>query len=393
MWKRIFYTVASWLLVVNLWLYVAVTRRKPDSRRVRHLAKRIRQLSLSLPRGKGAEILADCLTVSPSRLDAPLFFLSQDILVENKDALRSSAMALARVGEYELAEALLWRGIRLYEADKEMWDSALYCTLTDLLYRTSPNERLRLYHRLVYLLAQIPEDIRRQPSIAAYFIFQEKVGTDLLKAQHAAVCAWGEERITDVRRIVPIVWQVARAYSPLPDPFVAWAAWAMLGVGLFDMLVQDSLIKQLYPEWVQVAEWFLGAPLPSASARHHRDALLALLQCVQDFQQRRCTIAELWHTFLAARTPTEKMIASAMFSATILLGRDKQQRRIEHWLNRVGERMALPYAHMLCVLAVRLRWEPLTQELWRLINLFSVEYPRKTELYYYMENMFGKKFS
>jgi len=392
MWKRIFYIVASWLLVVNLWLYVAVTRWKPDSRRVRHLAKRIRQLSLSLPRGTGAGILADCLTFSPSRLDAPLLFLAQDILVENKDALRASAMALAHAGEFELAEALLWRGIRLYEADKDVWDSALYCTLTDLLCRTSPIERQRLYHRLVYLLDQVPENIRRQTSIAAYLIFREKPGTDLLRVQHATVCAWGEERIADVRRMVSVLWPAACAYSPLPDPFVAWAAWAMLGVGLFDMLVQDSLIKQLYPEWVQVAEWFLGAPLPSASARHHRDALLALLQCVQDFQQRRCTIAELWRTFLAARTPTEQMIASTMFSATILLGRDKQQRRVQHWLNMAGERMALPYVHMLCIVAARLRWERLTQESWRLINLFNVEYPRKTELHHYIEGMFGKKF-
>jgi len=166
----------------------------------------------------------------------------------------------------------------------------------------------------------------------------------------------------------------------------------MLGVGLFDMLVQDPLIEQLYPEWVQVAEWFLGAPLPSASARHHRDALLALLQCVQDFQQRRCTIGKLWRTFLAARTPTEQMIASTMFSATILLGRDKQQRRVQHWLNMAGERLALPYVHMLCIVAARLRWERLTQESWRLINLFNVEYPRKTELHHYIEGMFGKKF-
>lgn len=386
MWRSIRHTVLGWLLRANVLTVVVRPRSPVRSEHLLQLKRKVLHLCRLLPVETAAQELCRIIPLVPSDLGVPLAQWAADTVVKSREALLTVARALNGWGKFDQAEAMLWRGIRLYEDDKNIWDTALHCTLRHVLYSASYVEWQRARHRLSYLLEAVPASLREEPPISSYFVFDSEQGADLLDKQLFVMWLWGSQKMEKAREALSLFWNELPENLLLPDGVVGWVGWSMLGLGLFDLLEQSVVIQKVYPTWTQVASWYRGQPLATPSGIARWDALLMLSKWAQDLLRRkRPSPIHMWQTLLASNTPNEQLVSAAMLAATLGLKRDTLRQRVEHWLSTSPGNLFLPYLHLLCVSAARLRWKPLTQQLWGRISLFGVDYARRADLHRYIQ--------
>lgn len=387
MWRGIYHTVVGWRILITALPYV-LSGRRTQADNLSRLKSRVLRLFRLLPTEIAAEELASFMQVVSPSYGVWLVQWGIDILVHKREALLTVANALQGWGEYDLAETILWRGVRLFEADREVWDTALGCSLTHILYSFGDVERQRAWYRFNYLLDALPEPLREEQPLSAYFVFTGEQGRELLDVQQFAMWLWWMGRAEEARHALSLLWHRLSGYVSVPECVSRWAGWSMLGLGLFEMMAQQPVIQNLYPAWIQVANWFSGMPLPPWGGYN---TLFLLTKWAQDLVEGRRTTGVIWRALLSMSTPDEKRVFYTMLAASVGIGRAAARRRLERWLGSSGEWMFLPYLHLLCLAATRLRWEPLAWELWRRIDQFDVDYPRKTELYRYLQATFPAK--
>lgn len=387
MWRGIYHTVVGWRILITALPYV-LSGRRTQADNLSRLKSRVLRLFRLLPTEIAAEELASFMQVVSPSYGVWLVQWGIDILVHKREALLTVANALQGWGEYDLAETILWRGVRLFEADREVWDTALGCSLTHILYSFGDVERQRAWYRFNYLLDALPEPLREEQPLSAYFVFTGEQGRELLDAQQFVMWLWWMGRAEEARHALSLLWHRLSGYVSVPECVSRWAGWTMLGLGLFEMMAQQPVIQNLYPAWIQVANWFGGMPLPPWGGYN---TLFLLTKWAQDLVEGRRTTSVIWRALLSMSTPDEKQVFYTMLAASFGIGRAAARRRLERWLGSSGEWMFLPYLHLLCLAATRLRWEPLAWELWRRIDQFDVDYPRKTELYRYLQATFPAK--
>lgn len=382
MWQRIHHAVVGWLLLLCVLPFAVRRRDRIHQQGLCGLRRRIFRLSQLIPVEKAARELAEIVEIAPLHLATLLPQWTGNIIVQDRKALLTVARTLNSWGEFDQAEMLLWRGIRLYGQDRDIWDESLSCALRHLFYSASYAEWQRARHRFDYLLDAVSVPLKDE--FPGYLMFGGEQGVVLLDVQQHIMRLWQKQNLREARYALSLWWDRLSAHPSIPDCVIGWAGWSMLGLGLFDTLAQSAAIQKQYPAWIQVSKWFGGEPLPPSSGPCCRNALLLLTRCAQDILEHRRTPAVIWRAWLASRQPDEVQLFYAMFAAAVGLRGDAVRQRMEHWLDSSGGALFLPYLHLLCVAAARMRWELLTRKLWERINLFDVDYPRRGELYRYI---------
>lgn len=343
----------------------------------------VAKLAQLLPAQAACEEVCRAFWVIPAYVIAPLTRRVAHLCVQDKRNLLLLAQTLPFYGEYEEAQILLWRGIRLYETDRDVWECALRVSLERLLFSVSYSDWEQSFHRYNYLVAQIPSDIKSDPTITPYLMFsaEEEKGEYLSATPPLCVWLWQSEEISGARERMNQWWSLLRERSDIPEPAARIALWYMLGLGMFEEIVSDKTLKQLSPKDVLLAGWFNGSALPPSCRGSEGNYLTWFaFWCEYLMESRRPPIAVVWRSWMAARRESELFLNYVLLAATYGLHRRARHERFFSSFERSRARWFLPYLHFLCVATARLLWEPETREIWRRIQCFQVDYARKEDL-------------
>jgi hypothetical protein len=317
----------------------------------------------------------------PEHAVAPLARQLADLIVQDRETLLNVAKWLASYGQFDEAQTLLWRGVRLYEADTDVWKCAFDISLQCLLYSTPFPEWQRAYMRYQYIAANTPPDIRRHAPIAPYLLFSQEEAKHL--SEIAGVCLWFWQAgiIDKAREWMRVWWEELQKQSAVPDVALRVAVWYMLGLGMFAETAADSLVEQRCPDRSLVAKWFNGLPLPHPVQGSGADALLMFIQWSQYLMElRRPPLSLVWRSLLAAHGAAEAFVHSMLLVATYGVRKERHRQTFLPRFERSQVGWFLPYLHLLCIATARLGWEAETRLVWQRIGTFDAGYPRKEEL-------------
>ncbi|MCS6830021.1 MAG: hypothetical protein NZ749_05180 [bacterium] len=319
-------------------------------------------------------------SIIPAHAVAALARQVRDICIQDKEVLLSVARTLAFYGEYEEAQVLLWRGVRLYGEDRDVWEHALRTSLERLLSCASFVEWQQAYYRLQYIAAGVPLDIRHHPDVTPYLLFCSEEGRRLSEELSFCLWLWQRGKVNEARDRLRLWWTEIQSQDNFPETAARLVAWYMLGLGMFAEIAHVPSGPHLTSNTVAVASWFNGSPLPRLPQDLKPDLLVLLTQWSQYLT--RCQhppVAVVWRSLLSARRNSETFVAHVLFAATFGFRGARLRQDFARFVKEFGIERCLPYLHFLCVAAARLRWEQEAQEIWWCINRMGVEYARKGE--------------
>ncbi|GIV20541.1 MAG: hypothetical protein KatS3mg023_2292 [Armatimonadota bacterium] len=391
MWQRVRSIVTRQIL----WAHVLslVTGRRSRQREllprwVDHVAK----LAQQLPPEEACNEVCRTFWVLPAHAMVSLVRHVEPLCVQDKRNLLLMAENLAFHGEYDEAQLLLWRGIRLHETDSAVWECALRISLEHLLRSASYEEWQRSFHRYKYLVAHVPHHLQAHPAIVPYLTFGaegEEREKNLSTVPPFCVWLWQRGELSEARQRMHQWWGELRLRENVPEPAARVAVWYMLGLGLFGEIASDERFQQLYPNDVRLASWFNGSPLPRSqegSGGNMMTWLALWSQYLMEF--RRPPIALVWRACMAAHHDSEIFLTGVLSVATYGLRRQAWRKHFTHRFERSRVAWFLPYLHFLCVATARLQWQPETREIWKRIQSFEVDYARKEELRHFLHQCF-----
>lgn len=374
------YMVIRWLLRGSVLSYV-VRARRSQLKVLSQWTRRFARLSRLLPSGTACQEISRAFSVIPADAAVSLAREASDICIQDKQTLLFIAQTLAFHSEYDEAQTLLWRGVRLYEKDNDVWECALRISLERLLSCVSFVEQQQAYHRFKYLTANIPSDTRQHPTIAPYLTFGLEEGRYLSEALSFCLWLWQRGKVGDAREGLRLWWTKLQSQGNVPELALRLAVWYMVGLGMFDEIVHDPSVQHLPPDIVAVVNWFLGSPLPHYPKGSTPHLLLLLAQWSQCLtSSRRPPVAVMWRLLLTARRRSETFIIHVLLAATLGVRHVALRQRFISLFAQSGLERFLPYLHFLCIATARLRWEAETREIWLRINQMDVEYARREDL-------------
>lgn len=378
--QHLYYTVMRWFLRGSVLSYVVQRERRQRDTLFRW-THQFARLSRLLPVEIACQEISRVLPVIPAHAVVALSRQLSDLCIQDKKTLLLIAQTLAFHGEYEDAQSLLWRGIRLYGEDIDVWEHALRISLERLLSRASFVEWQQSYHRFKYIVAEIPPDAKQHPTIRHYLLFATEQGRHLCEDLSFYLWLWQKGRVDDARNGLRLWWTELQSQSSFPETAARLTIWYMFGLGMFAEVANDPSAQRLTPNIAAVANWFNGAHLPASPRGYRPDLLWLLTQWAQHLTEARYPpIGIVWRSLLTARRYNETFITHMLLAATFGFGRVTLRQHFARYWEAAGLEWFLPYLHFLCVAFARLRWEAEAQKIWRLMDLMNVEYARKEEL-------------
>lgn len=390
MWQRVRNMVVRQALWASVLSFVLRSRQRQRSVLCRWI-DRVTQLAQMLPADVACEEVCRTFWVVPAHAIAPLARRVAHLCVRTKRSLLLVAQTLAFYGEYDEAQLLLWRGIRLHETDKDVWECALRVSLERLLGSASYGEWQQSFQRYNYLAANIPQPIKSDPAITPYLTFstEEPEGEYLSTIPSICVWLWQKGEISEAQERMRQWWTAVRGRAAVPEPAARAAVWYMLGLGMFEQILSDDMLGQLYPNDALLVRWFEGAFLPRSAGGSRGNNLTRLALWSQYLvESRRPPVAVVWHSWMAARRDSELFLNYTLLAATYGLHRRAWHKRFASRFESSRAAWFLPYLHFLCVATAQLGWEPETRQIWQRIQCFQVDYARKQELHQFLHRSF-----
>lgn len=299
-----------------------------------------------------------------------------------REAVLSMAGTLENADELDLAEMLLWRGVRLFENDGEIWFRLFRCSLRHVLVSLALEEWTRAYHRFRRVAAEAPSVLREEDRIGVYYLFDGADGMKRLLAWRRVNQLWFYGQMEEARNELVRWWSSLGEHTRLPEQMVRHVAGYMLGLGLFATVVSDSHMERTCPHDVAVARWFLHREPLSVPAREDEwTSLLVYTHWVQGLTAGRVKPGRLyWARRLLGRCDCRDLVCQCLLATILPMVRRRVRRRLQQRLRDPLWGWFLPYLHFLCVAAIRLGWRAEALEIRTRIEEFGVSYAAKADL-------------
>lgn len=377
-------TCVGWQLKAHLFSFIFREERW-QKQMLPEWIKRVADLLNRLPPEQACREISTIFVGVPAHAAGSLARRVADLIVQDKETLLYVADFLSYHEQVDEAQTLVWRGIRLYETDTDVWESAFKISLRSVLYSAPFPEWRRAYVRYKYLVANAPPQIRDHPSIAPYLLFSGEKTRHLSELPAICLLFWQSGMVERAREWLGRWWNALRTQNVVPDAALRVAVWYMLGLGMFAEAATDSLAREPLTDLVVIAKWFDGSPLPHPEKGSKAHALHMFIRWSEYLmERRRPPLSTVWRSLWLAQGQDQVFVSQMLLTATFGLHKHRRRRNFMCRLERSRVEWFLPYLHLLCIATARLGWGAETRFLWQRISAFDVAYPRKEELHRFL---------
>lgn len=382
MWRQLCNSVISALRWLFILYHLLWRRGSQHKQHIIYAEDRLIKLLRRLSPEQSAENFAFIVQIADASL-AP--YIAQKILSAYslpRDAILSIANTLENADEIDLAEMFLWRGVRLYENDTEMWLRLFRCSFRHVLVSFAHEEWTRAYHRFRRVATEAPFVLRSFEPISAYYLFDGQEGKNLLLAWRMINHLWFYGHMEEARNQLSQWWSLLRSHANLPEQMVRSVTWSMLGLGMFATVASDEHIERMCPAYVEVARWFLEREPLSISARRGEQTSLFIytlwVQALTAGQVKPMYLYWIWRHL--GRRDYRDLVFQCLLAASLRKTRSRIRNQLRQRLRDPMWGLFLPYQHFLCVAAIRLGWREEALEVRTCIEQFGVQYAAKADL-------------
>jgi len=383
MWYRVNQAIA----VTSLWLVIlcrAVRGRSLNSpRQVETTGKRVLSLLRRFPPEQAAEILCNIAEGGDEALSAYLWQKRLHVDPLPKRALYSATRLFPKPDQFDLAELLLWRGVRLYPDDAQLWSVLLQQNLRHVLYSFALDEWNRAFYRFKRSIAEVPEELRTHGLIRSYYVFESDDCAKLLPAWRHIHSLWFYKDMNGARLWLERWWLTLSNRAEVPQVVVRSVAWAMLGLGMFAAVSNDPYIARICPDISHVGRWFLERRPVSLRDWLHGEPSPPLIYTIwtQALLNGRVPLKLIyWAWMNLPKGDYHDVVFRCLHAASLPVARRRVRETLQAYLSSDEQWFSLPRLHFLCVAAMLLGWQQEYGVLRTLIEQFGIEYAAKADI-------------
>ncbi len=381
------YITRQRLWVLLRWNALSIRWRANKHNADRRVTENVLSLLRQMPAPKAIEWLDTAMCRTDGRLAYVLAEAALKLFPEQKQLFQSALKVCRDDENHDRRLLILWRAVRSFPEEPTFWQALLDDTLRYCLWCT-PNETSWAQAQLRRAIAEVPPQYQHQEWMLGYTQLVSLEGRRLIEVWDWVRFLWQQGYAQKAREGVRLLWRELTAGASTPEPLVRAVGWSVLGLGMFRDLASERRLGNLFPYWLQVAQWFEGEPL--------RHTLQALLQQGDPLMVLTHWTEELVHH---GRTPwriylrmnrwfkgEHYLIAKALFSAGLGWKTSALRERLRQWRSDVRA-VFVPYEHYLCVATARLGWTTEALLHWNRIQAMGVDYPRLRDLRHLMRSL------
>jgi hypothetical protein len=352
-------------------------------RQVETTGKRVLSLLRRFPPEQAAEILCNIAEGGDEALSAYLWQKRLHVDPLPKRALYSATRLFPKPDQFDLAELLLWRGVRLYPDDAQLWSVLLQQNLRHVLYSFALDEWNRAFYRFKRSIAEVPEELRTHGLIRSYYVFESDDGAKLLPAWRHIHSLWFYKDMNGARLWLERWWLTLSNRAEVPQVVVRSVAWAMLGLGMFAAVSNDPYIARICPDISHVGRWFLERRPVSLRDWLHGEPSPPLIYTIwtQALLNGRVPLKLIyWAWMNLPKGDYHDVVFRCLHAASLPVARRRVRETLQAYLSSDEQWFSLPRLHFLCVAAMLLGWQQEYGVLRTLIEQFGIEYAAKADI-------------